>query len=298
MPQHFTSPTMTVGRRDVHIRRGPADRKLVAAADLGCETSNGPSKSPTHTSSAAAIFEGKRASRSASRVASRLPARAAAGGWVGCGCGACDRYGMTITAADNGMVASGRRLFLRRTQVAATIEFNTVEVSRRATYGLGALDHPATLEALTTLPIGEPVRWSLLTTRQQRVLRGAPPGVIERCGGEVTRLVGPPARLRAVLVNGRDADRTLTAASMFAPYCQRSVALPEHAVSEVVLLEAAYFGIGVYASSRDVCRLVAEPAEYVVRRWTWAQWLFQEQAWAQCLMSTSQISARSRSAAG
>lgn len=189
---------------------------------------------------------------------------------------------MTITATGTGVEASGRRLLLRRTHVSATVDRNTVEIARRTTYGLGSLDHPAMLEVLATLPLAEAMPWSQLTPRQQRVLRSAPPGVIERHSGEVTRLVAPPARVRAIVVSGREADRALTAASMFAPYCERSVLLPEQTVSEVVLLEAAYFGIGVYAHSHGACRIVAEPAEYVVRRWTWAQWLFHEQAWAQC----------------
>jgi hypothetical protein len=181
----------------------------------------------------------------------------------------------------------GRALQLRGHAVTAVVTAAEGEIERRTNEGLGAVTDAAILRTLATMPVGEPLAWSTLSRNQQKTLRRAPAGTVERAGRRVTRRLIPPLRVEAITVAYRQADRALTAASQFAPFCRRAVVLPEAAVTDVILLEAAYFGIGVYVTTSDTCRVIQEPAPFVVSRWTWAQWQFHEQAWAQLLTAPS-----------
>lgn len=158
---------------------------------------------------------------------------------------------------------------------------NVGEIARRAEVGLGALTGQVLLVALASLPIEEPVRWSTLDCRTQRVLRSAPVGAVRRAGSQVVRLAVPPLTVVSITVEARAARTGLEAASTFAPFCRRSVSFPPSFVDDVVRLEAAFYGIGVQVREPSGPQVLIEPAPFVVRRWTWASWQFHEEAWGQ-----------------
>lgn len=170
---------------------------------------------------------------------------------------------------------------LRGHRVRVEARRNVGEIARRAEVGLDALTGPALLVALASLPIEEPVRWSTLDPRTQRVLRSAPLGAVRRAGSQVVRLAVPPLMVKSITVEVREARTGLRAASTFAPFCRRNVSLPPSSVDDVALLEATFYGIGVQVREPSGPRVLVEPAPFVVRRWTWASWQFHEEAWEQ-----------------
>lgn len=174
-------------------------------------------------------------------------------------------------------VTATLRLRGRTVQVEARADPS--EISRRTDAGLGALTHSALLAALVSLPVGEPVPWSGLDRRLQRVLRSAPVGVVERTDCQVIRLAAAPLMVQSITVGTRAARTGLEVASMFAPFCRRSVSLPFSSIDEWVLFEAAFYGIGVELDGSSGRRVVLAPAPFVMRRWTWASWQFHEEAW-------------------
>lgn len=178
-------------------------------------------------------------------------------------------------------VGQSARARLRGRSVCLKARTNPVELTRRARIGLGELTDPGLLGVLTSLPMGEPVPWSMLDRRAQRALRLAPDGTVERIGSRVARLAVVPMIVEAVTLDVTAARAGLEAASMFAPFCRRSVRVPAASIDDALLLDAAFYGIGIQVRDTPTSRTVLEPAPFVVRRWTWASWQFHEQAWAQ-----------------
>lgn len=178
-------------------------------------------------------------------------------------------------------VAQAIRVQLRGRAVYLQARPNPAELTRRARAELGELTDPALLGVLTSLPVGEPVPWSMLDRRAQRALRSAPDGTVERIGPRVVRLAVVPLIVHAVTLDVTAARAGLEAASMFAPFCQRSVRVPAASIDDALLLDAAFYGIGVQVRDTSAARTMLEPAPFVVRRWTWASWQFHEQAWVQ-----------------
>ncbi len=175
------------------------------------------------------------------------------------------------------VVAATLRFRGRTVQLEARVDSS--EISRRTDAGLGALTQPALLAALVSLPVGEPVSWSGLDRRLQRVLRSAPVGVVERTHRQVIRLAAAPLMVQSITVDARAARTALEVASTFAPFCRRSVSLPFASIDEWVLFEAAFYGIGVELHGSPVRQVVLAPAPFVMRRWTWASWQFHEEVW-------------------
>ncbi|WP_326723519.1 hypothetical protein OHT59_33120 [Streptomyces sp. NBC_00243] len=194
-------------------------------------------------------------------------------------------------------------LRLRGQQVQATITAFTDEVRRRSAVGLGAVDSRGLLTVLHDLPADLPVPLSSLDAHALRTLRTAPPGAVDLVEGQgiaVRRLV-PAARVELVLVHGprgiapREWDSAVRDASQFAPFCARGVVVshpvpipgqhnPESADAsdtDLLLLKARFYGVGVATQEAAGLRWLLEPAPYCPRRHSAAQWLFHEQAWRQ-----------------
>ncbi|MGI8677380.1 MAG: hypothetical protein ACR2LX_01565 [Jatrophihabitans sp.] len=172
---------------------------------------------------------------------------------------------------------NGRRVLVRLT-------VNDTEFERRAAVGLGAVTDHGLLQVLAGLPADEWFAWSMLDRREQRVLRGAPAGVIDRDGYCARRLLRSAARVEEVLVTARNARAGLRAASQFAPYAQCVVRLPVAVADEVTLLDAALYGIGVIVGHGPDAAQVVAAAPFVVQRWSWAHWLFSERVVEQLLI--------------
>lgn len=171
--------------------------------------------------------------------------------------------------------------------VLVSLHVNQYEASRREAAGTGALTDISLLQILATLPAWVPFPWSGLSRREQRILRSAPPGVLERTGGTARRLVVPAANVESVIVEARSGAAGLAAASAYAPYCRRIAAIPAaDADDETTLLDANLYGVGIAVRRDGQYLQVVEPAPFVQRRWTWASWLFHEHAWARAVQPT------------
>ena len=101
------------------------------------------------------------------------------------------------------------------------------------------------------------------------------------------RLLAPPVRVHQVTVRARDGRIGLEAASRFAPYARRAVELPVAAVTELVMLDAALYGIGIHVRDRGEVRELVPAEPFVVRKWTWASWLFSEQVLSEMVLTAA-----------
>ncbi|WP_030806614.1 hypothetical protein [Streptomyces sp. NRRL S-337] len=194
-------------------------------------------------------------------------------------------------------------LRLRGQQVQAVTTVFADEARRRSASGLGAVDSRALLTVLHDLPVDCPVPLSFLDAHALRTLRTAPPGVVDLADGPgiAVRRVVPAARVELVLVHGpqgispRAWDSAVRDASQFAPFCARGVVIthpgpepgrrmpepPDDPETDLLLLKARFYGVGVATQGPAGLRWLLEPAPYRPRRHSAAQWLFHEQAWRQ-----------------
>ncbi|GAA3523327.1 hypothetical protein GCM10022295_01020 [Streptomyces osmaniensis] len=194
-------------------------------------------------------------------------------------------------------------LRLRGQQVQASVSVFADEARRRSAVGLGAVDSRVLLTVLHDLPADLPVPLSSLDAHGLRTLHTAPPGAVDLVaeqGIAVRRLV-PAARVELVLVHEprgislRDWDSAVRDASQFAPFCARGVVVshplsepgqhhsesPDDSYTDLLLLKARFYGVGVATQEPAGLRWLLEPAPYRPRRHSAAQWLFHEQAWRQ-----------------
>jgi hypothetical protein len=192
-------------------------------------------------------------------------------------------------------------LRLRGQQVQAAVTVFSDEVRRRSAVRLGAVDSRALLTVLHDLPTRLPVPLRSLDAHALRLLRTAPPGVVDVDDDEGTavRLLAPAARVELVLTPGPHGtapaawDEAVRDASQFAPFCARGVLLarrdgPEgHAFTQsdphldLLLLKARFYGVGVAEHGLPGPDWLLAPAPYRPQRHSPAQWLFHEQAWSQ-----------------
>ena len=194
-------------------------------------------------------------------------------------------------------------LRLRGQQVQAAVSVFADEARRRSAAGLGAVDSRALLTVLHDLPTDFPVPLASLDAHALRMLHGAPPGVVELVEGQgiVVRRLVPAACVELVLLHGprgispREWDSAVRDASQFAPFCSRGVvvshpgpapgqhdfAAPGDPDTELLLLKARFYGVGVATQGPAGLRWLLDPAPYRPRRHSAAQWLFHEQAWRQ-----------------
>ncbi|WP_310723152.1 hypothetical protein [Streptomyces sp. N2A] len=194
-------------------------------------------------------------------------------------------------------------LRLRGQQVQAVATVFADEARRRSASGLGAVDSRALLTVLHDLPVDCPVPLSFLDAHALRTLRTAPPGVVDLVDGPgiAVRRVVPAARVELVLVHGpqgispRAWDSAVRDASQFAPFCARGVVIthpgpepgrhmpetPDDPETDLLLLKARFYGVGVATQGPAGLRWLLEPAPYRPQRHSAAQWLFHEQAWRQ-----------------
>lgn len=194
-------------------------------------------------------------------------------------------------------------LRLRGGQVQASVTVFADEAHRRSAVGLGAVDSRVLLAALHDLPVDLPASLSSLDAHALRMLHTAPPGVVDLVDGQgiVVRRLVPAARVELVLVHGprgispREWDSAVRDASQFAPFCARGVVVshpvsgpgqqnaesPDDSDTDLLLLKARFYGVGVAYQEPAGLRWLLEPAPYRPRRHSAAQWLFHEQAWRQ-----------------
>ncbi|MEU3599971.1 hypothetical protein ABZ714_14765 [Streptomyces sp. NPDC006798] len=155
---------------------------------------------------------------------------------------------------------------------------DNAEHERRTTVGAARLDRMHALETLMGLPVDIPVLLSELEPGERRAVRGLPTGAADRERGAVTRRAVRPLRVDLAIVRSTGWKRGLEEAGRFAPYCRRAVLLTRRParVSEA-LMEADFYGIGVFLAADGEVEMVLEPRAYRPLRHTAAAWSFVEE---------------------
>lgn len=134
------------------------------------------------------------------------------------------------------------------------------EWRRRRAEGLGAVLAWDLLDTLMDLPAGMPVPLPALTGPAQRRLRKAPRGVVCFSGGAITRQIVPAVIPLLAVIRTRSWRDGLVAASRFACYCPRIVAVPALGGDEgEALALAGEFGIGLAVSRPASAGVLLEP---------------------------------------
>jgi len=149
------------------------------------------------------------------------------------------------------------------------------EHERRRAVSAGRIDYIGHLEALMALPVDLPVPLRSLDPGLRKKIRALPPGAVEIDRHRVIRRAVRPM-LAVVKASGwRDG---LEKAGRFAPVCRRAMLLEyEPDGLENLLIEAAYYGIGVLVPRSGGLKMAAAPEEFRPGRHTAAAWLFVEE---------------------
>lgn len=164
--------------------------------------------------------------------------------------------------------------------VTAQAALNVAEHARRARAGLGAVTSPALLDRLLDLPAGMPVAdvvaWAELSAQ--------PPAIAVRAadGMTVTRLLTPPLTISDVVLPaapGREMA-AIQAASLFAGFTRRWIAVQRDRVPDAAVLEANLFGVGILDRHGQVLLTGSAPVGAVIDQWGW---LLQEKTYRRWL---------------
>lgn len=176
------------------------------------------------------------------------------------------------------LAASVTEASLRLLGVPVTVLYQPVEdeLQRRADCSLEPLLGYGDLMALAQLPVDIPVPRSALDHTTVARLSRIPFGAVD-VGEQLTRRAVAAVRVRAVVHEGSQWSRALERASRFAPYAQRTVALPRMPRNLArVRTEAAYYGVGVRVGCGDDCVWIAHPAPFRPQRYSAASWMLDE----------------------
>jgi hypothetical protein len=158
--------------------------------------------------------------------------------------------------------------------------YDQVEHARRRTAGAAPLDRIGALQTLMGLPIDEPVALADLETAVRARVRRLPVGAADITREQVVRRAVRPLSLDLAVVGSRAADwrSGLERASRFAPFCPRALVLDRPGGErDEVLMQAAFYGIGVLWDAVDGLELVLAPRPYRPQRHTPAAWHFTEE---------------------
>lgn len=152
------------------------------------------------------------------------------------------------------------------------------EHERRSSVGAARLDRMHPLETLLRLPVGLPVPLSALAQRERRAVCALPAGAADRDRVTVTRRAVRPLHVDLAVVRATGWKRGLEEAGRFAPYCRRAMLLTRRpARMSEALVEANFYGIGVFLALHDEVEMVLEPGDYRPLRHTAAAWWFVEE---------------------
>ena len=152
------------------------------------------------------------------------------------------------------------------------------ELRRRAREGLGAVTRLDLLDLLMGLPRRIPVQRGALSARERRLLRQLPAGCVEVESEWVTRHIVAPLTVGLAVVVVSDWRRGLDRASRFTPFCSTILVLPRvRGDRDHMLIEAAFYGVGVAVATSSGPDMVAEPAPFVQQFHKPAAWWFAEE---------------------
>lgn len=151
------------------------------------------------------------------------------------------------------------------------------EHARRERVSAARLDHMADLECLLTLPVGFSVPLQSLDRSERRSVRALPTGASDCDRKAVVRRAVRPLQVDLAVVRASTWRQGLERAGRFAPFCRRAMLLDRRPADlDEILVEADFYGIGVFLASGNDVELVLEPEDYRPHRHTAAAWWFVE----------------------
>lgn len=154
------------------------------------------------------------------------------------------------------------------------------EWQRRDAEDAGRLDRMEALETLLQLPVGLPVPFGSLPGPLRAAVDALPRGAAAFRDSEVTRKAVRPLAVDLVVVRSSPGSWKdgLRRAGRFAPFSRRALLVDvAPGEREDLLMEAAFYGIGVFTPAAGGVDLVVEPRAYRPRRHTAAAWRFVEE---------------------
>jgi hypothetical protein len=189
----------------------------------------------------------------------------------------------SVRSASTSLVPQGAEasvIRLRRADCLVFHRLDRVEHARREAAGAAWLDEFRPLEMLMNLPVGIPVPRSSLGAALRPEVRLLPHGAAVSDRRSVKRLAVQPLKIDLVVVRAPGWRSGMDLASQFAPFCRRAMVLERvpHNLDEL-LMEADFFGIGVFVPRRGGAQMLVAPAEYRALRFTTAAWRFAEQVY-------------------
>jgi hypothetical protein len=158
--------------------------------------------------------------------------------------------------------------------------YDQVEHARRRAVDAAPLDRIGALQTLMGLPVDEPVALADLDAAARAQVRRLPVGAVDITQEQVVRRAVRPLSLDLAVVSSRTADwrSGLERASRFAPFCSRALVLNRPGGErDEVLMQAAFYGIGILWAAADGLELVLAPRPYRPQRYTPAAWQFTEE---------------------
>lgn len=156
------------------------------------------------------------------------------------------------------------------------------ESRRRREVGLGTITRMDLLDLLLSLPHECPVPCGSLTGRERHLLRSLPAGSVETVNGTVIRRAVIPLTVELAAVRANDWRRGLEQASLFSPFCSRAVVLGRvPGDTDALLVEAAYYGVGVVVAKAGEVQVLADPEPFSRQGHKAAGWWFAEEVYAQ-----------------
>ncbi|WP_406356405.1 hypothetical protein [Streptomyces sp. NBC_00658] len=200
--------------------------------------------------------------------------------------------GGSVRAASCALVEHGgqaRTVSVFGSEALCFYRLDEAEHARREEASAACLDRMADLECLLTLPVGIRVPLESLDSAARREVRVLPTGAADRGRTTVTRRAVRPLRMDLAVVRASSWRKGLERAAQFAPFCRRAMLLDRRPSRlDDLLVEADFYGIGVFLASGSDVELLLEPEEYRPRRHTAAAWWFIEDLY-QRLRSASAV---------
>lgn len=184
------------------------------------------------------------------------------------------------TASKASSAARSRAVSLRLwgADALAVFELDEAEHERRCAAGAQPLDTFRPLEVLKTLPVKVPVPRASLTSTNCSEISRLPRGAVSADGETVTRLAVRPLQVELVVVRASSWGRGMDLASQFAPFCRRAIFVERMpARASELMMQADFYGVGVFARSVDGVAMEVSPAPHRPRRQTTAAWRFAEE---------------------